>query len=167
MNTYKTLSVDYDALQPKEEIFKQESFFKKLIGKYDIENCLDCACGTGRHLYMLHHLWISCSWSDLSDSMIQQATQNLYGLPISLHTENFRTLENSREKTFDLILCMTTSFPHNANDDEAIQTLQSIYDRLSDWWIVVIDNGISDKFLREKPKFIEARANEQQHFTFF
>ncbi len=42
MGNYQNLSVDYDALQPKEEIFKQEDFFKKLIEKYSIKTCLDC-----------------------------------------------------------------------------------------------------------------------------
>src|SRR3989344_8829697 len=115
MDNYQNLSVDYDVLQPKEEIFKQEPFFKKLIEKYSIKTCLDCACGTGWHLFMLNKLGLKCAGSDLSDGMLESAGKNLKGLSIALKNENFRTLSKSWKEKFDMIICMTTSFPHNAN----------------------------------------------------
>lgn len=54
MDHYTHLSIHYDLLQPKEEIFQQEYFFKKLMEKYSIKTCLDCACGTGWHLFIEH-----------------------------------------------------------------------------------------------------------------
>ena len=62
---------------------------------------------------------------------------------------------------------MTTSFPHNANEKEAVETLNSIYDRLNNSGIVVIDNGFADSFFRAKPKFIPARIHTDQAFYFF
>src|SRR3989344_3197201 len=66
-----------------------------------------------------------------------------------------------------MIICMTTSFPHNSNDKEAIATLKSMYDRLNDGGIVVIDNGFADSFFKAKPKFIPARIHKDQAFYFF
>lgn len=126
MDNYQDMSVDYEALQPKEEIFKQEPFFKKLIKKYSIKTCLDNACGTGWHLFMLNKLGLKCAGSDLSDGMLRKARKNLRALSICLKNENFRTLSYSWKEKFDMIICMTTSFPHNSTDEEAVQTLQSM-----------------------------------------
>lgn len=167
MDNYQNLSVDYDALQPKEEIFKQEDFFKKLIEKYSIKTCLDCACGTGWHLFMLNKLGLKGAGSDLSEEMLKRARKNLKGLKIILKKENFRNLSNSWNEKFDMIICMTTSFPHNSTDEEAIQTLESAKECLNEGGILVIDNGFADTFLREKPKFIPARIHKDQAFYFF
>jgi len=167
MDNYQNLSIDYDALQPKEEIFKQEPFFRKLIEKYSIKTCLDCACGTGWHLHMLNNLGIKCAGSDLSEDMLEKAKKNLEDLPIELKKETFRTLSKSWDQKFDMVICMTTSFPHNSNENEAIQTLKSMYDRLNDGGIIVIDNGFADSFFETKPKFIPARIHKDQAFYFF
>jgi len=167
MDSYQNLSDDYDALNPKEEIFKQEFFFKRLIERYSIKTCLDCACGTGWHLFMLNKLGLRCSGSDLSDGMLEKARRNLKGLSIALKHENFRTLSKSWNEKFDMIICMTTSFPHNSNEKEAIQTLKSMYDRLNYRGIVIIDNGFTDSFFKAKPKLIPARIHKDQAFYFF
>lgn len=164
MDDYRILSVDYDALQPKEEIFKQEPFFKKLISKYSVKTCLDCACGTGWHLFMLHKLGVKCVGSDLSAGMLTKAKENLKYTSIKLKEENFRTLSRSWKEKFDMIICMTTSFPHNANDKEALQTLNSMYGLLNENGIIVIDNGFADAFLKAKPKIIPARIHRDQAF---
>ena len=166
MNNYTQLSVNYDILNPKEEIFKQEIFFRKLIEKYSIKTCLDCACGTGWHLFMLHNLKVQCDGSDISESMLQKAEINLKGLSINLKKENFRTLSKSWTRKYDMIICMTTSFPHNKNDKESIDTLNSAYDCLNQGGILVIDNGFSDLLFKTKPKFIPARITDEQAFYF-
>ncbi len=167
MNDYQNLSIDYDVLQPKEEIFKQKPFFKKLVEKYSIKTCLDCACGTGWHLFMLNKFGLKCVGSDLSDGMLKKARKNLKNLSIALKNENFRSLSKSWKEKFDMIICMTTSFPHNSTDKEAIQTLKSMYDRLNDGGIVVIDNGFADSFFKAKPKLVPARIHKDQAFYFF
>ena len=40
MDDYEILSEDYAFLNPKEEIFKQESFFRNVIEKYQVTNLL-------------------------------------------------------------------------------------------------------------------------------
>lgn len=166
MDDYAELSINYECLQPKEEIFKQEGFFRNLIERFSVKTCLDCACGTGWHLFMLNNLSLKCDGSDLSGSMLREAKTNLKGLPIELKKENFRTLSKSWKGKYDMIICMSTSFPHNANDKEAFQTLNSAYDRLNHGGIFVIDNGMSDNLFKSKPKFIPARITEEQAFYF-
>jgi glycine/sarcosine N-methyltransferase len=167
MDDYKTLAEDYDFLNPKEEIFKQEGFFKHLIERYQIKTCLDCACGTGWHLFMLDNVGIQCFGSDLSQEMLDRATQNLSGKNVHLKKEDFRHLSNSWNEKFDMVICMTTSFPHMQTDEDAIQALNSMYAVLNDKGIIVIDNGNSDLFLDNKPKFIPARIHKDVAFYFF
>lgn len=165
-DNYSELSINYDLLQPKEEIFKQEEFFEKLIERYSIKTCLDCACGTGWHLVMLNNLKVQCDGSDLSESMLQKAEINLKGRSVNLKKEDFRTLSKSWTSKYDMIICMTTSFPHNKNDKEAIQTLNSAYDCLNQGGILVIDNGFSDLLFKTRPKYIPARITAEQAFYF-
>jgi len=62
----KLIAEDYELLNRKKDIFKQKAFFKKIVDKYSIKSCLDCACGAGWHLYMLNNMGINCFGSDLS-----------------------------------------------------------------------------------------------------
>lgn len=163
---YKALAIDYDLLNPKEEIFKQKDFFKRLIDKHSIKSCLDCACGTGWHLHMLQKMGIESYGSDLSPEMLKQARKNMESVTVKLKSGDFRTLENSWNRQFDMIICMTTSFPHMATDGDAIKALQSIYGRLNEGGILVIDSGITDSMLDSKPKFIKAREFENGSFYF-
>lgn len=167
MDHYQNLSIDYETLQPKGEILKQESFFKKLVKNYAIKTCLDCACGTGWHLFMLHQSGLQCTGSDLSDQMLKKARENLKDLSIPLKKVDFRNLNKKWESSFDMIICMSTSFPHNQNNKDAVQTLNAMFDCLKDGGIAVIDNGFSDAFFKAKPRFIPARIHKDQAYYFF
>jgi len=166
MDNYKTLAKDYEFLDPKKEIFKQESFFKKLIKKYSIKSCLDCACGTGWHLFMFKKLGLDCFGSDLSKVMLKQARKNLKGKRIPLKQEDFRKLSKSWKRKFDMIVFLTTSLPHMLTDKDTIVALKSTYGRLNDNGILVISNGISDSLLNNKPRFFPARILKNHAFYF-
>jgi glycine/sarcosine N-methyltransferase len=167
MNNYHHLPQNYDRLQPREEIFRQEPFFRTLIEEHGIRTCLDCSCGTGWHLQMISKMGVDCCGSDLSEEMLQKARENLKDQPVDLKQENFRSLENSWQQTFDMIICMSTSLPHNKNDQEATEAVRSMFNRLNPDGILVIDMGMSDRMFREKPRLIPARLHEDQAFYFF
>jgi glycine/sarcosine N-methyltransferase len=166
-DNYKKLALNYDLLRPKEEIFEQSSFFKKIIKRYNVRSALDCACGSGWHLYMLNGLDVNCYGSDLSVEMLDKSKENLEALPIPLKQGDFRYLEETWDKCFDMIICMTTSFPHNRSFEDALRCLESMKARLNENGIIIIDNGFSDAFLNEKPKFVPAKIGEDQAFYFF
>lgn len=167
MNDYKRLAKDYDFLNPKEEIFKQKPFFLRLIKNYSVRTCLDCARGTGWHLLMLSDLGLECFGSDLSPEMLALARKNLSGKKIPLKKQDFRTLSDSWKEKFDMIICMTTSFPHLLTDQEAVTALQSMHERLNEGGIVVIDSGIPDALLNARPKCIPGRILKDRAFYFF
>jgi glycine/sarcosine N-methyltransferase len=167
MNDYETLSKNYEALNPKEEIFKQKSFFEEIVKTYSIESCLDCACGAGWHLAMLNRLGVSCFGSDLSGDMLSMASENLKELGIPLKKEDYRHLSQTWDRKFDMVICMSTSLNHMLSDDDYMAALDSMYRQLNNNGILIIDNGISDSLINGKPRLIPARLHRDQAFYFF
>jgi ubiquinone/menaquinone biosynthesis C-methylase UbiE len=166
-NGYKMLARDYNYLRPKKEIYRQKQFFKKLIEDYSVKTCLDSSCGTGEHLIMLNGLGLDCSGSDLSSEMLSIARRNIKDKKIALKQEDFRRLSNSWKRKFDMVICMTTSFPHMIKDKDAVAALKSMYEMLNNRGVLVIDNGISDSLIDSKLKFIPARILKDRGFYFF
>lgn len=166
MNDYKILAKDWEVLNPKEEIFKQKEFFKKIIDQYSIRSCLDCACGTGWHLFMLDDLGIECFGSDLSPEMLGIARSNLEGRNICLKEVDFRFLANSWHQSFDMITCMSNAIRHMLDEREVITALKSMYERLNDNGILLIVNGFSDTLVNQKPKVLPGRIHSNQAFYF-
>ena len=164
---YKTLAKVYEALSPKEDVFKQKPFFSQLIQRYAIKTCLDCACGTGWHLFMLDELGVACLGSDISPDMLAVAQRNLTGKNILLKREDFRRLSESWQRRFDMVICMTTSLPHMLMDDDVTIALNSMYEALNSGGILVVSNGISDLLLDTKPKFLPGRIGTDQALYFF
>ncbi len=166
MDEYKILAEVYDILNPKEEIFSQRPFFEELIKRYAVTSCLDCACGTGWHLSMFYEMGLDCGGSDISPEMLAIAKEHLRGKDIPLVMEDYRSLAASWADTVDMVVCLTTSLPHMLTDDDVVRALESMYDRLNEHGILVISNGITDKLLDAKPKFIPARVNKADAFYF-
>jgi SAM-dependent methyltransferase len=167
MDEYKKLARIYDFLSPKSEIFKQETFFKRLIKTYSVESCLDCTCGTGWHLLLLAKLGLRCFGSDLSPQMLALARKNLKGKKILLKRQDVRELSKSWEQKFDMIISMTTSFPHLETEKDARRALNSIYASLNDGGILVIDSGFPDARLNARPKLLPGRVLKERAFYFF
>ncbi|MBF0410420.1 MAG: class I SAM-dependent methyltransferase [Candidatus Riflebacteria bacterium] len=166
-NQYNILAEDYEELNPKAEIYKQQSFFKEIIIKNKIKTCLDCSCGAGWHLKMITEMGVTCFGSDLSVDMLELAKKNLKSNSIPLKIGNFLTLDKLWSNKFDLVICMTTSFPHLKNISEMKRATKSISNCLSPGGILLIDNGFSDSFFDHKPKFIPAREDSNSGFYFF
>ena len=115
---------------------------------------------------MLKNLGLQCCGSDLSPRMIALAREHLRGKQVALKTADFRKLSDAWSENFDLIVCMTTSFPHMLTDREALTALKSMYRQLNKGGILVIDNGITDALLNSKPKVIAARTSSGRAFYY-
>lgn len=99
--------------------------------------------------------------------MLTLARSNLQGSAIELKHGDFRELASTWTKRFDMVICMTTSFPHMLVDEDAIKALNSTHGVLNDGGILVIANGITDSLLDSKPKFIPGRIQSEAAFYFF
>lgn len=141
---YENFAYDYDEFGNIENYLGSErDFFKQLFDENDTNSILDCACGTGQHLYMLSELGYHVVGSDYSMSMIKVASENLKKLEkhIPLVHCDFRFLEHAYKEKFDAIVCLTTSLPHLHTDEDLLTALISMKNRLKEGGVLVLTQG--------------------------
>lgn len=141
---YEKFAFDYDEFGPIEDYLGAEKeFFTKLLAAHNVKTVLDCACGTGQHLYMLAQAGYQVSGSDYSESMLQVAGKNLtkQKLDIPLRQCDFRYLESAFDTTFDAILCLTSALPHLHTDEDLLLALRSMKNRLNENGLLVLTQG--------------------------
>jgi ubiquinone/menaquinone biosynthesis C-methylase UbiE len=77
-DVYKKFAYDYDEFGSIDEYLGAEkTFFEELFQRNAVKSVLDCACGTGQHLYMFSEMGLRVSGSDYSESMLEVAKRNL------------------------------------------------------------------------------------------
>lgn len=141
---YDKFAFDYDEFGPIEEYLSDErDFLNTLFTKNDVKTVLDCACGTGQHLYMLSKSGYQVSGSDYSASMLQVAKKNLakHKTNAPLLQCDFRYLEQAFDSYFDAIVCLTTSLPHLHKDEDLLKALCSMKNRLNKNGLLVLTQG--------------------------
>lgn len=141
---YEKFAYDYDEFGAIDEYLGDEkNFFEILFRLNNIETVLDCACGTGQHLYMLSELGLEVSGSDYSKSMIEVADRNLreHDKTIPLCQCDFRYLEQKYTETFDALVCLTTALPHLHTNEDLITALKSMKSRLNENGLLVLTQG--------------------------
>ncbi len=141
---YKSLAFDYDEFGPIENYLGPEKdFFQKLFNDHKVNRVLDCACGTGQHLYMLSQLGYQLWGSDYSQSMLEVAEKNLKerGQSIPLCQCDFRYLESKFDFQFDAVVCLTTALPHLHTDEDLLLAIQSMKKRLNRGGLLIFTSG--------------------------
>ncbi len=166
MDAYGLLAEDYEALNPKTEVYKQAPLFRSIISRYDIHSALDCACGIGWHLVLLNELGLDSAGSDLSAAMLAQARKNTMGRDIPLKQGDYRELAFIWDRQFDLICCTANSLRHMLTPEDTVKALNSMYDRLNPGGVLLIDNGYSDALISSRPKVLPGRLHRDQAFYF-
>lgn len=165
---YEKFAYDYDEFGAIEEYLGQEKeFFGKLFDKHSVKTVLDCACGTGQHLYMFSKMGYEVSGSDYSQAMLDTAESNLkkYGKTIPLYQCDFRYLEQKRLGLFDAVVCLTNSLPHLHTDKDLITALKSMKKRLNQNGLLVLTSGTTHFTLSLPP--IEVVINREDFSRIF
>ena len=167
-DVYKKFAYDYDEFGSIDTYLGDEkNFFKKMFTDYNVNTILDCACGTGQHLYMLSELGYNVSGSDFSESMIEVAYKNLekLGKNIPLSQCDFRYLEDKHSNKFDAIVCLTTALPHLQTEADLIIALKSMKERLNKGGVLVLSQGLTHYTLSLFP--IEVVINREDFSRVF
>lgn len=141
---YKKFAYDYDEFGPIDEYLGDEkTFLNKVFSQAGVKSVLDCACGTGQHLLMLAGLGYDVWGCDYSESMLEVAGKKLAerGLHIPYRQCDFRFLEQKFKRTFDALVCLTTSLPHLHKDDDLLLALRSMKGRLNAGGVLVLSQG--------------------------
>ena len=137
---------------------QEREFFRQLFARQQVKRVLDCACGTGRHLYLFHSLGCQVMGSDLSPSMLAQARKNLdaHGLQVPLHQVDYRELAQRFEQPLDAVVCLSSSILHMPDDEQVLRAFRSMRAVLRSGGILVLTQGTTDRQWQEKPRFILA-----------
>lgn len=141
---YDTFAFDYDEFGPIEDYLGAEKkFFDRLFTRANVNTVLDCACGTGQHLYMLSELGYQVCGSDYSASMLQVARKNLseHKVDIPLQQCDFRYLDQAFHNSFDAIVCLTTALPHLHTDEDLLLALRAMRSKLNKGGLLVLTQG--------------------------
>lgn len=165
---YEKFAFDYDEFGSIENYLGNErDFFDILFRKHNVKTVLDCACGTGQHLYMLSQLGYRLWGSDYSQSMLDVAKKNMkrHSYTIPLRQCDFRQLENGFNISFDAIVCLTTSLPHLHSDDDLLMAVKSMKNRLNSGGLVVFTSGTTHYNLALPP--IEVVVNRKDFTRIF
>ncbi|EOH91688.1 class I SAM-dependent methyltransferase [Enterococcus pallens] len=165
---YQLFAYDYDEFGSIENYLGSEQrFFKELFAEHQVETVLDCACGTGQHVYMLSELGLEVEGSDYSISMLEVAEKNLanVGKKIPLRQGDFRYLEQVFTETFDGIVCLTTSLPHLHTEEDLVTALKSMKNRLNEQGLLVLTQGTTHYNLQLPP--IEVVVNRENFSRIF
>ncbi|GCF95581.1 methylase [Enterococcus florum] len=141
---YSKFAHDYDEFGPIESYLgEEEVFFKELFDEHSVKTVLDCACGTGQHLFMFSRIGFQATGSDFSESMLEVAASHLakHQLELPLRHADFRFLEQAHSETFDAIVCLSTSLPHLHSDEDLLTALTSMKNRLNPGGLLVLTQG--------------------------
>lgn len=155
---YSEIADRYDRFY--EEDPKILAFFKDLVDRHQIRSVLDCACGTGRELLIFHSLGCDVTGSDISPSMLTLAKKHLaqadVGVP--LHQTDYRELHEKFTESFDAVLVWSGAIFHVSDDDDSLQAFSSMRQVLAPNGILVMAQGMTDRRLREKRRFVLNRS---------
>lgn len=165
---YEKFAFDYDEFGPIEDYLGDEkTFFNKLFSERGVKTVLDCACGTGQHLYMLAQSGYRVCGSDYSASMLRVAAKNLAALneQVCLRQCDFRYLERAFSETFDAVVCLTTALPHLHSDTDLLLALRSMKTRLNEGGLLVLTQGTTHFSLALPP--IEVVVNREDFSRVF
>ncbi len=151
---FKSFAERYDAFGRDDPTILE--FFGRLVEKYDLKSVLDCACGTGDDIILLHSLGLDVTGSDISSAMLQVAQKKLsaHNIDIPLVRVDFRYLRENFNREFDAIFCMSTSLPQLREKKEILKALKSMYDILKPGGILVLSQGMSDRQYSFRHRFI-------------
>lgn len=132
------------------------AFFRSVFDKYDVHKVLDCACGTGHDLHLFKTLGYEVYGSDVSEAMLARAVENLssHGLGVPLQKVDFRELPHHFNTRFDAVVCLSTSLPHLLEETQIIRALASMREVLRDNGILLLTQGMCDKQLKERPRYV-------------
>lgn len=156
IDEYSDWAERYDQFGDIKEISEPEkTFLCTFFDQYKVKSVLDCACGTGPHLYLLSKLGLNVCGSDYSESMLKVCRENLSkaGIEVITKQADFRYLENAWSEKFDAILCMTQSIAHLHTHEDLIKAFKSMHKRLSDHGILIMTQGTTHLTLQDRFRF--------------
>lgn len=129
----------YHILYQNRDFTEAERFINNLLGYLNLSknaNCLDLACGKGRHSIFINKKGYKVTGVDLSENSISEA-KPFENETLSFDTHDMR--EVYKENTYDVIFNLFTSFGYFDDYEDNLKVLNAVNKMLVKDGLVVID----------------------------
>lgn len=129
----------YHILYQNRDFSEAERFINNLLGYLNLPkgvNCLDLACGKGRHSIFLNKKGLKVTGVDLSQNSITEA-KPFENETLSFDTHDMR--EVYKESAYDVVFNLFTSFGYFDAYEDNLKVLSSVNKMLVPEGVVVID----------------------------
>lgn len=157
MDFYEGFARRFDRLVDwKRRRRNEEPFFRSVL-PVDVRRVLDCHCGTGFHCAMLASMGYEVEGVDASPHMLKVALENLAERGIQLPLRLCDVKDMPANGTFDCVLSMGNSLPHEFGDDNLLRSLQRMYDSLRPGGHCIVHVENFDRLCRDGDRFIPSR----------
>ena len=135
-----------------------------ILEKYNVKTILDCSCGDGLQAIPLAKQGYFVDGGDISANMIKKANEyaEKENVNINFKQSDFRELEKSFTNKYDCVLSCGNSIPHLMTDSDIIKAVSSIYNRINENGIAVIEMRNYDYMSATKNRFHPMRINDIQ-----
>lgn len=157
---YDHLATQYDKLFLDWQAATQEQavLLDRLFRQYGFDpsaHILDCACGIGTQAIGVAALGYPVTASDISDRELAEASLRAAknGVKVSFAHADFRTLENTFSRQFDIVMCMDNALPHMLSREDLDAAIGSITGRVAPGGIFVASIRDYDELLASKPPY--------------
>ena len=129
---YKYIFQDWNA-----SVDRQAGILDEVIREYfgdNIHSILDAACGIGTQTIGLAQKGYQLTASDISAGELEKARIEAFNrnLNIDFHLADMRTLGQTFQIKFDLVIACDNAIPHLLSNEEILQTFQQFYQVTTD-----------------------------------
>ncbi|PWH81563.1 class I SAM-dependent methyltransferase [Brumimicrobium oceani] len=149
----------YHILYQNRDFSEAERFINNLLDDLDLSksaNCLDLACGKGRHSVFINKKGFKVTGVDLSQNSISEA-KPFENDSLSFDTHDMR--EVYKENTFDVVFNLFTSFGYFDDYEDNAKVLNSVHKMLVADGLLVIDfmnaDFVLDNLVKKEVKTLD------------
>lgn len=134
------------------------NIIKAQLGK-ESTYILDCSCGIGTQSIGLAKQGHMVQGIDLSPAAIKRAKEEAvsFGVHVDFLTGDFRYLERSILKTYDVVLSCDNALPHLLTDDDLLTAAKSMWERLTPGGLFLASIRDYDQIVQERPQVMLPR----------
>lgn len=165
---YSGFADKYDIFLPWDKRKAREKrFFDQLLGDHPGSTVLDCFCGTGFHVAMLREMGYLADGIDVSQDMIAMTQQNLdkLGIIASIRPCDVKQAASTLDRTYDCVLSMGNSLPHEFGDENVLAALRNMCLLLNAGGLCVIHMENYDLLYEDHDRFIPSVYRRREEGT--
>lgn len=144
---YQKMATHYDKIKSIQE--DKMKFIESFLPNMVTSTLLDCSCGTGFEIDVLHNRGYNVSGSDISESMLEIARKKFTNTLVKIANVDFHILHEHYPQKFDVVLCLSNSI--NEIHVNPIKALNSMASVLQPGGVIIFDQGQTDYSMKNPP----------------